>query len=239
MTAVISMWSGPRNISTTMMRSFGARSDTAVLDEPFYSPYLARTGADHPHREETLAAGPRSFESVIDLIERRQEKPALFLKNIAYHLPDDVDFGFLAGWRNFLLIRDPRAMVASFADRLDDVTPIVKSYDVGMRILDYLTRAGLPCPIIDAEDVLRAPPALLRALCASLGMLFEPEMLVWSPGPRPEDGPWAPHWYQSVFNSSGFKPYVEKKIILSSVLEETAARAMPAYRVLWERRLAA
>ena len=239
MTAIISMWSGPRNISTTMMRSFGARRDMAVLDEPFYGSYLARTGARHPYREETLAAYPGTFEAVIDWIGRARPQPALFLKHIAYHLPEGVSLSFLDGWRNFLLIRDPRAMVASFADRFDDVTPIVKSYEIELAIHRHLTARGHPCPVVDAADVLDAPEDLIRALCAALGLSYDPAMLTWPSGPRPEDGPWATHWYEAVWASAGFKPPARKEIRLSKDLEAIAALAMPAYRALADQRLSA
>ncbi len=237
MTIVISMWSGPRNISTTMMRAFGNRADTAALDEPFYGDYLARTGAAHPYREETLAARPQTFEGALRWIGRTRAAPVLFLKHIAYHLPHGAGFGFLEGWRNFLLIRDPRAMVASFADKFEDVTPIVQSFEIELAILDHLTAKGLPCPIIDAADVVAAPERALRALCDALDLPFDPAMLAWRPGPRPEDGPWAPHWYAAVRASVGFRASEERKIILSSELEAVAARAAPAYRRLWERRI--
>ena len=237
MTTVISMWSGPRNISTTMMRSFASRADTAAIDEPFYAAYLARTGARHPYREETLAACPSTVEGALDLIARADASPLLFLKHIAYHLPEGVDLTFLRGWRNFLLIRDPRAMVASFADKYEDVTPIVRSYEVALAILDYLAAQGLPCPIVDAADMLAAPEPMLRALCAALDLAFDRAMLSWPAGNRPEDGPWAPHWYGAVRASTGFNPPGEKDISLSKALEDSAALAMPSYQSLYARRL--
>lgn len=239
MTIVISMWSGPRNISTTMMRSFGNRADTAALDEPFYGEYLARTGAAHPYREETIAARPTTFDGVIRWIAEARAEPVLFLKHIAYHLPDRAGFGFLDGWRNFLLIRDPRAMVASFADKFEDVAPIVRSYEIELAILEHLTAKGLPCPVIDAADIVAAPERALRALCGALDVSFDAAMLAWAPGPRPEDGPWAPHWYAAVRSSVGFRAPEEKKIMLSSELEAVAARAASAYRRLWKRRIGA
>ncbi len=236
MTTVISMWSGPRNISTTMMRSFASRADVIAMDEPFYAEYLARTGAIHPYREETLAACPSTFEGVCDRIAR-ESAPTLFLKHIAYHLPEGVDLSFLRGWRNFLLIRDPRAMVASFADKLDDVAPIVRSYEVALAILDYLAADGLPCPVIDAADILAAPERMLRMLCLALEISFDRAMLSWPAGERPEDGPWAPHWYGAVRASTGFNRPGEKDISLSKALEESAALAMPSYQSLYARRL--
>lgn len=237
MTAVISMWSGPRNISTTMMRSFGNRRDASALDEPFYGYYLAKSGADHPYRSETMAAYPCEFDGVLEWIEKASLRPVLFLKHIAYHLPDDADLSFLEGWRNFLLIRDPAAMVASFADKFEDVTPIIESYDVELRIHRHLIDRGLACPIVDAADILSAPERMLTALCAALGVPFDPDMLSWAPGPRPEDGPWAPHWYEAVVASDGFRPYVDKKPNLSRELAEIAAKATPSYEALRTERL--
>lgn len=237
MTAVISMWSGPRNISTTMMRSFGNRQDASALDEPFYACYLARSGADHPFRSETMAAYPCDFGGVLRWIEFASLRPVLFLKHIAYHMPEDEDFSFLEGWRNFLLIRDPAAMVASFSNKFEDVAPIVASYDVELRIHDHLSSRSLPCPIVDAADILAAPGPMLTALCRALGVPFDPNMLAWAPGPRPEDGPWAPHWYDAVVASDGFRPSVDKKPNLSRELAAAAALATPAYEALRSRRL--
>lgn len=237
---IISMWSGPRNISTTMMRSFGARADCAAIDEPFYAFYLAASGADHPYRKETLAACPASRAGVLDLIAGKSATaPILFLKHIAYHLPDDDDLAFLAEWRNFLLIRDPRAMVASFANKFEDVTPIARSFAMERRIERFLAARGLPCPIVDAADILKAPAPMLAALCAAVDIPYDPAMVHWAAGPRPEDGPWAPHWYDAVWASSGFMPFVDKKPRLSRELEEVAGLSLADYQYLRDRRLAA
>lgn len=235
------MWSGPRNISTTMMRAFANRTDTAAIDEPFYAYYLRSTGADHPHRAETLAAYPSDWAGVIDWIGTppKDREKILFLKNIAYHLPDDVDLSFMLPHRNFLLIRDPRAMVASFATKYDDVSPIVRSYELELRMAEYLDAKGAACPIVDAADITRAPGSMLSALCAALNVPFDARMLAWASGPRDEDGPWASHWYDAVWASTGFKPYVEKKLNLSRELDEIAQRSIAPYRQLYARRLIA
>ena len=221
------------------MRSFGNRADVAVIDEPFYGYYLARSGADHPYRKETLDAYPSEFGEVIDWIARTRAKPVLFLKHIAYHLPDDSDFSFLLAHRNFLLIREPRAMLASFADKFDDAAPIIRSLAMARRIFELLSAHGTAPPVVDAADVLRAPEKMLRGLCGALGLRFDPAMLAWAPGPRPEDGPWAAHWYDAVRASTGFKPPVEKKPNLSRRLEELADGAAADYRFLHHLRLRA
>lgn len=207
----IAMWSGPRNISTTMMRAFENRADTSVSDEPFYASYLVRTGADHPYREETIAAGAPTFEAAIERLKAPPEafgKPGAkihFMKHIAYHAPEEMTFGFAEAWRNFILIRDPARMAASYARKLDDLRPIGRSYDVALALRAHLSAGGRPCPVVDAADILADPPRLLRKLCNALEIPFQHAMLSWPAGPRDSDGPWAPHWYDDVRSSTGFR----------------------------------
>ena len=202
----ISMWSGPRNISTAMMRAFENRPDTEVIDEPFYAHWLAVSHAQHPYREETLAAYPVRFDDVIAWMHARPRQPAAmrFFKHIAFHLDDEAPLEWLNDHRSFALIRAPEDMAASYARKFDDLTPIVRSYKVARRIADHYERAGRPFPVIASEDVLADPGGVLCALCDALGIPFSPAMLEWPAGPRKSDGPWAPHWYDAVNASTSF-----------------------------------
>jgi hypothetical protein len=236
MTLIISMWSGPRNISTTMMRSFAARGDFAALDEPFYAVYLKRTGAAHPYREETLAAYPNDVKGVLDWVGEQQRRPCLFLKNIAYHA-EGWDLAFAEAHRNFILIRDPRAMVASFSVKMADARPIAASYAVARELRERMISKGLPCPVVDGGEILAAPEPMLTALCAALGIAFDPAMLSWPVGARPEDGPWAAHWYDAVRASTGFNRPVEKSLQLTAEQERVAASAADDFAALHAVRL--
>ncbi len=236
----INMWAGPRNISTTMMRSFENRPDTEVIDEPFYSYYLTESGAAHPMRAESMAALPPTFQGVVDLLTAPgAAAPVMFHKQIAYHFLDEreLPLGWLTGQRTFLLIRDPRAMVASYAKKFDDIAPIIGSLRVQSRIFNYLADDNAPCPIVDAADILKNPDGMLRALCAALNLPFTEKMLSWPAGRRASDGVWGPHWYDAVEESTGFRPYVEKTIDLTPAQEEIAEACAPGYRFLHERRL--
>lgn len=235
----IAMWSGPRNISTTMMRSFENRPDTVVVDEPFYASYLKATGADHPHRAEILAAQPTQWRAVVAQLQRPLPagKSIQFEKHIAYHYPDDEPLDWLLDHRTFLLVRDPRLMVASFAKKSGDVAPIVDSYAVARRIYTFLGEKSLPCPVVDAADVLGDPPGMMRSLCEALDIPFTEKMLAWPAGPRDTDGVWAPHWYDAVIASTGFRQPVEKPVDLSPALERMAAAAADDYRFLASCRL--
>ncbi|MEX0643970.1 MAG: hypothetical protein WD076_01565 [Parvularculaceae bacterium] len=237
----IAMWSGPRNISTTMMRAFENRADTVVVDEPFYACYLKASGVEHPYRAETLAAMPTDWREV----RRRLDEPLpagksiFFEKHIAYHYPPSEPLDWLLARRTFLLIRDPRRMVASYARKSVDIAPIVESFAVERRIHDFLAKRGLPCPIVDAADVLVDPAAMMRALCGALAIPYTDRMLAWPAGPRATDGPWAPHWYDAVNASTGFKQAAEKPPDLTPALESIAGACAEDYRLLSSRRLRA
>lgn len=235
----IAMWSGPRNISTTMMRAFENRPDTVVMDEPFYACYLKTSGADHPYRDETLSAMPASWRDVVRRLNAPlpADKTILFEKHIAYHYPDAEPLDWLASHRTFLLIRDPRRMVASYAKRSVAISPIVDSYRVERRIYEFVAGSGRDCPVVDAGDILRDPEAMLRALCAALDIPFTKKMLSWPAGPRASDGPWAPHWYDAVYASTGFKPSAETAGGLAPELEEAASACRDDYEFLRTRRL--
>lgn len=202
----ISMWSGPRNISTAMMRAFENRHDTEVLDEPFYAHYLATSHAEHPYRAEILAAYPARFDDVVAWLDEPPRAPARmrFFKHIAFHVEDDAPLDFLLRHRSFALIRRPEDMAASYARKFDDLSPIVRSYTVARRMHAYLSDHGRAFPVVASEDVLADPEGVLTGLCAALGVSFDPAMLAWPAGARDSDGPWAPHWYDAVNASTGF-----------------------------------
>jgi len=203
----IAMWSGPRNISTAMMRSFENRDDTAVIDEPFYAAYLKATGIDHPLRAETLAAHESDWRKVVTLLTAPVpgECAIFYQKHMTHHMLPEFDLDWMKACRNVFLIRAPEAVLASyFAKRTEFL-----SADVGFarqrEIFDReCDRLGQAPPVIDAEDVLRDPRTMVSALCRALGIAFSERMLHWPAGRRKTDGAWAPAWYDSVERSTGF-----------------------------------
>lgn len=241
----IHMFSGPRNISTTMMRAFENRPDTAVVDEPFYASWLARSGAEHPYRAETLAAQPHDPASVVAWLRQSPEnfgKPGagvLFAKHIAYHIEDAAALEALTMDRCMVLIRDPARMIASYAQKIDDVAPIAGSFRVSRRAHELLSARGRACPVVDAADILADPASMMRALCGALDIPFTESMLSWRAGARRSDGPWAPHWYDAVISSTGFRKIEEKPVDLPPALEALAALCRADYEHLHARRLIA
>jgi hypothetical protein len=236
----IAMWSGPRNISTAMMRAWENRGDCAVSDEPLYAAYLAATGIDHPMREQVIAAGDTDWRRVTDALTGPSPdgQPIWYQKHMTHHLLPGMDRGWITGLTNVLLIRDPREVVASYLKARATVTP----EDIGLpqqaELFEMLSEQGNPPPIIDAGEFLQAPEAYLRALCAHLGVDFTERMLHWPAGRRDSDGVWAPHWYARVWESTGFEaPTTGGEIELTAAATDVAEACMPHYHSLHEQRL--
>jgi len=207
MTRRIAMWSGPRNISTAMMRSWENRPDCSVVDEPFYAAYLAATGVEHPCREEILKAQPRSYAEVVrQLTEGPVLSPLQYQKHMTHHIPEGMDMAWCAGLCHCFLIRDPAQVIASYLQRM----PAADEDAIGIRrqadLFDEITAAtGRRPAVIDSNDVLQNPGKVLQALCQYLEIPFsEHAMLSWPAGPRTSDGVWASHWYHNVERSTGF-----------------------------------
>ena len=203
----IAMWSGPRNISTAMMRSFGGRGDCAVSDEPFYGAFLKTTGQRQPMADEVIASMDCDWQSVADAMRGPvpDGKSLWYQKHMPHHMVSDVSITDFPDHRHAFLIRDPARVVASYAAKRVEVT----ADDLGYaRLLDYVDRAaqmtGKAPIILDSADILRDPEAHLQALCAALEISWDPGMLKWQAGTRTSDGIWASHWYGRVIETTGY-----------------------------------
>jgi hypothetical protein len=235
------MWSGPRNISTAMMRSFGNRPDTVVWDEPLYAWYLRRTGIDHPMRAEVIAAHEADLDAVIRRAAHDPLPPGrtvFYQKHMTHHLLPDAPRDWIDGLGNCFLIRDPRRMLASYVRKRAEVTVA----DLGVEQQTELfererRRTGRIPPVVDADDVLRDPGGTLRALCAAVGIPFTERMLGWPAGARATDGVWGGHWYDAVRASTGFAPWRPWEAELTPELEAIAAECRPHYERLRAHRL--
>ena len=204
----IAMWSGPRNISTALMRSWGSRPDTSVCDEPFYAHYLARTGAPHPGREAIIREGETDWRIVAETLGRPvpKDKSIFYQKHMAHHFFPEMEGPWMDRLRHAFLIRDPEEMLISLARVLPDPRIEDTGFSQLVSLYQIVQKHEDPA-VIDARDVLERPRELLCALCEKLGVPFDEAMLSWAPGPRPTDGVWARHWYGAVEASTGFHPY--------------------------------
>ena len=236
----IAMWSGPRNLSTAMMRSWENRGDCFVSDEPFYAHYLAETGSDHPAREEVIADGECDWRKVAAAMvgEIPQGQPIWYQKHMCHHMLPHVDHDWMSGLAHAFLIRDPAQVVASYLRSRDTVSAEEIGLPQEVQLFDEVCdHFGSAPPVIDADDFLADPEAQLRALCTHFGIPFREGMLHWPAGPRDSDGIWAPHWYAAVWNSTGFESPQPRDIELEGEAARVAEKCRPLYEKLHVHRL--
>ena len=230
----IHLISGPRNISTALMYSFGNRQDTSIIDEPLYAYYLStHPDIDHPGTDEVLRSQSQSLDDVLSkVIFGAYDTDNVFIKNMAHHL-DGVDLSFLSELTNVFLIRNPRQLIASFAQVISSPTLLDIGIQVEYEIFEYLRGKGQKCIVLDSNEVLKNPKYVLMQLCDEIGINFEPNMLHWSAGPRKEDGIWAKYWYHNVHRSSGFLKQSTSSRAFPEELLPLLQKAMKYYDLLY------
>ena len=240
MTIRIAMWSGPRNLSTAMMRSFGSRGDTFVSDEPFYGCFLKDSGANHPMRDEVIAGMDCDWQSVMRDLQGNPPggQPVWYQKHMWHHMMGPVGYADFEGFTHAFLIREPERMIASYLRQRE----VAAFEDFGMdRQAEFFEREsdrlGHAPPVIDANDVLANPAGILARLCHALGITWDSAMLGWSPGRRETDGPWAPHWYAAVEQSTGFGPPETGPVALPDDAQQVAEQCRSYYDRLAAHRI--
>lgn len=227
----IAMWSGPRNLSTAMMYAFGARPDFTVMDEPFYAPYLATSGSAHPMTDEIIKAHETDPERVARMCAS-EGSPHLYMKHMPHHMLDGFPMDWAKDCINVHLIRHPARVIASYAAKREAPT----LSDIGyIQQTDLFAKLG--GVVIDSFDIRAQPDRMMRVLCDAIGVAFDPAMLQWPAGPRPEDGIWAKHWYGAVHSSTGFAGAEGPLPVVPDALQPVLDAALPHYLMLHRRRL--
>ncbi|MFT2090129.1 HAD family hydrolase [Paraglaciecola sp. 2405UD69-4] len=239
MTTRIAMWSGPRNISTAMMRSWENRSDCQVIDEPFYAYYLQQTQSPHPCFEDILAEQSTDYKKVVkQLTEGDCITQFQYQKHMTHHMLDDVDLGWTKSFKHCFLIRDPAQVVNSYTNSMGQCS----AQDIGIirqaELYDEITQiTGQSIPVIDSNDVLKHPEYILSEVCKALAIPFDTGMLAWPKGPRESDGVWAKHWYHSVEKSTGFSPYIQQDFVLNEQQLKVVEAVQPYYEKMAKLRI--
>ena len=235
----IAMWSGPRSISTALMRSFENRPDTFVTDEPFYAHYLHKTGIDHPFREEVMADGNTDWNSIADEITGPvpDGKTIWYQKHMAQHNLHGCDMKWVKKLTNCILIRHPREVMLSYLIKYEIKSIFQLGYPQQIDLFKLLRDMDTQTIILDAEDVLKNPEVALKLVCAKLSIPFFIEMLNWPAGRRKSDGIWGRHWYSSVEASTEFHPYAEKKGDLPSKYQGIYTACLESYQQLYSHRV--
>ncbi len=236
----IAMWSGPRNLSTALMRSFESRGDTLVTDEPLYAHYLKVTGLAHPGAEEVIAVHDPDWRRVVSWLTGPVPggKALWYQKHMTHHLLPGIERGWLGELSNAFLLRDPRDVIPSLDAKFARPSLADTGLSQQLEIFECVrAKTGRVPPVIDSADLLRDPPGMLRALCSALGIPFTERMLAWESGRRATDGVWAKHWYHNVERSTGFAPERANHAPLADELRPLVAESMPYYETLHAARL--
>lgn len=237
----IAMWSGPRNISTAMMRSWGNRTDTFVCDEPFYAYYLQATGRDHPGADEVIANGETDWRNVVQRLtgDAPEGKQVFYQKQMTHHLLPQIDRAWLRGVTNCFLIRAPREVIVSYIRKNNDPTLEDIGFVQQAEIFDWVRAdTGAIPAVIDARDVLENSRRILELLCDKVGVEFSDSMLSWPPGLRETDGIWAKHWYGEVLTSTTFRgPPPRTPEPVPERLRDVYEKSQEAYERLYQHRL--
>lgn len=227
----LAVWSGPRNISTAMMRSWENRSDTCVVDEPLYAHYLKSTGIDHPMAEAVIASQSTNWQGVTHelTLHAKAGYRIYYQKHISTHLLQHMDLQWCKLLINCLLIREPEKVVASYARKRVNLQARDLGYDQLLQVYEYLRTLGQTPIVIDTDRFLQDPQTQLETWCARLDIPFDNAMLNWPPGTRNTDGVWAAHWYDAVEKSTGFAPHSEVRPKLNARQQAVASQCRAAY----------
>lgn len=236
----IAMWSGPRNLSTAMMYSFGARGDCAIVDEPFYGAYLNKTGLVHPVGDQILAEMQTDPDRVIAHISgsNPEKKGNWYQKHMSHHMVQDFDRSWMADFKNVFLIRHPERVVASYAAKRENPSLDDIGFAQQADLFDAVIALGQTPIVIDSYDIRQNPARSMEKLCKALGLQFEPAMLSWPPGGHADDGVWAQHWYGAVHRSTGFAGAEGELPKATGPLADVVAGALPFYQRLSEHKIA-
>jgi Sulfotransferase domain len=236
----IAMWSGPRNISTAMMRAWGNRRDTVVIDEPFYAYYLRTTGKNHPGADEVIAAGEIDWRKIVAQLTGPipNGKRVFFQKQMTHHFLPEIEQEWLGSVMNCFLIRDPREVIASYIKKREDPSLEDLGFTQQVEIFNFVrNRLNSIPPVVDAKDVLENPERTLQSLCDAVGVDFSKSMLSWPPGLRDTDGIWARHWYTEVAKTTSFQPYHPTADEVPDRLREIYERCRECFERLYQYRL--
>jgi hypothetical protein len=237
----IAVWSGPRNISTAMMRAWENRRDAWVIDEPLYAHYLTQVTVAHPGVDEVLAHHERDWRRVVAGLTGPvpHGRAIYYQKHMAHHWLPHLRGDWVLALRNAFLIRHPAAMLPSLFAKMGPPALRDTGLPQQLEIFEFVReRTGVTPPVLDAEDVLKDPQGMLTKLCTAMEVPFSERMLAWPAGRRETDGVWAKYWYEAVERSTGFEPYRLRERRFVPELEPLLAECLPYYDALSRHRLA-
>jgi len=231
----IACWSGPRNISTALMRSWSSREDAFVSDEPFYAYYLKEKQLKHPMYKEIIEHYPNTYEDVVTSLisEIPNDKERWYQKHMAHHLIDLNNIDWIKNFENCILIRHPKDVINSYIKKntLNHVDEL--GYPQQYKIMSYLDSIGKKFIVIDSNILLSNPEKILSQWCSSINLEFDISMLKWQKGNHPQDGIWWKHWYDNVITTTHFQKFSANQSQLDKKYQSIYDEALDYYNKLY------
>ncbi len=231
------MWSGPRNISTALMRSFENRHDTYVIDEPFYGYYLKETNKKHPLKNEIIKKYPNNEKDIIKMIttSSNSNKLIFYQKHMTHHILEKTSLKWISKGINCFLIRDPAEVINSYIkkNKLYDISEI--GFPSQLKIFKKAYELDKDTIVINVKDLMNNPKKIISRLCKKLKIPYDDKMLKWPKGERDTDGIWSKVWYENVINSTGFKKnktQTSKKINLPDEYQKIHKESLQIYNYM-------
>ena len=204
------MWSGPRNLSTALMRSFENREDTKVWDEPFYAYYLKETKKNHPLANEIINKYETNLDKIIDLVTAEKDF-IYFQKHMSHHIIKKIPINWITKGINCFLIRHPKEVLLSYIQKNDLIDSNDLGYPAQLRLFNYVKTSNKKILVIDAKDLSEKPEIILKKICKKINIPFTEKMLNWPKGRRDSDGIWEKIWYKNVKSSTSFNKILNKE----------------------------
>ncbi len=233
---IVSCWSGPRNISTALMRSWSSRKDTFVTDEPFYAYYLKETNLKHPLFKEIINKYPSNYDEVVNYLTNRipNDKKIWYQKHMAHHIFNFNNIEWLNNCENCILLRHPKEVIPSYSkkNKLNSVEEL--GYPQQYEIIKYLKKINKSYLIIDSSELLKNPEEVLSNWCMKINVKFDKSMLKWEKGNYISDGIWWKSWYDNVIKTTGFKEYEQKNVNIENKYNSIYNESMKYYNYLKE-----
>ena len=231
----IACWSGPRNISTALMRSWSSRMDTFVSDEPFYAYYLKEKKLKHPMYKEIINHYPNTYDAVVNSItgEILQSKKIWYQKHMAHHLINLEDIEWIKSFHNCFLIRHPKDVISSYIQKNKLLNVNELGYPQQYGLIQYLKKNKKNILVIDSSILLKDPRNVLNQWCRKLNIDFDTRMLTWKKGSYPTDGIWWEHWYNNVINTNQFESFNNKSDSIPKEYQPIYNEALDYYEKLY------
>ena len=224
------MWSGPRNLSTALMRSFENRNDTKVIDEPFYAYYLKKTQLDHPMKSEIINYYPTSQMQILKQITfQTQNNQIFYQKHMTHHIIKNTRLDWLNKGYNCFLIRHPAKVINSYIKKNN----LLSIDDIGFKkqfeIFNMIKKDKIKYLVVNADTILQDPLKTLKKLCKILKIRFTKKMLSWPTGKRSSDGIWSTVWYKNVELSNTFSKYKKEKYYIPKKYNDIYEESLKYY----------